>query len=150
VDFPVSVRRCPRPGWVYIMTHPAWSRIGRNGMVKIGKTTRDPHHRASEIASSSGLLSPCVVAWCAWVSDIDQIEPAVHRLLDRHRVRRRREMFTVDIETARSAILSAERVRFIAAPIPARRQARRSRRRTEGLLLLLLAACLALIWLVSS
>jgi hypothetical protein len=131
------------------MTHPAWSRIGKNGMIKIGKTTRDPRHRASEIASSSGLLSPCVVAWCAWVSDIDQIEPAVHRLLDQHRVRRRREMFTVDVETARSAILSAERVRFVAAPTPARRRARRTRRRTEGLLFLLLVACLALVWLVS-
>jgi hypothetical protein len=134
------------------MTHPAWSRIGRNGMIKIGKTTRDPRHRAAEITNVSGLLSPCIVAWCAWVSDIDQIEPAVHKLLGRHRVRRRREMFAVDIETARSAILRAERVQFIAAAIPATSPARRAkwmRRRAERLLLLLLAACLALAWLAS-
>jgi hypothetical protein len=62
MDFPMSLRACRRPGWVYIMTHPAWSRIGKNGMLKIGKTTRDPPHQAFTgrwISTESGADERC-------------------------------------------------------------------------------------------
>lgn len=85
------------PGWIYVLTHPAWNKIG---MVKIGRTGRDPRTRASEITSVSGLLAPCTIAWCAPVSDMTAAETAIHRMLGDKRVRKQRELFRVDAATA--------------------------------------------------
>ncbi len=89
------------PGWVYVLTHPAWDKLG---MVKLGRTGRDPRTRAAEICSVSGLLAPATVAWCSPVSDMAAAEQAVHRMLGSHRVRKRREMFRVDVATARGVV----------------------------------------------
>jgi hypothetical protein len=100
------------PGWVYVMVHPAWDKIG---MVKIGKTGRDPRTRAAEITSVSGLLAPCTIAWCSPVSDMAAAETAVHRMLGDKRVRKRRELFRVDHVTARQV------VEAVAASLPSSR-----------------------------
>ncbi len=89
------------PGWVYVLTHPAWDKLG---MVKLGRTGRDPRTRAAEITAVSGLLAPATVAWCSPVSDMAAAEQAVHRMLGRHRVRKRRELFRVDVATARGVV----------------------------------------------
>ncbi len=89
------------PGWVYVLTHPAWDKLG---MVKVGRTGRDPRTRAAEITSVSGLLAPCAIACCSPVSDMAAAEQAVHRMLGSHRVRKRRELFRVDSATARAVI----------------------------------------------
>ena len=91
----------PVPGWIYVLTHPAWESLG---MVKIGRTGRDPRTRAAEITSVSGLLTPCTVACCLRVSDMVGAEWAVHRMLATHRVRKRRELFRVDVATAQQVI----------------------------------------------
>ena len=91
------------PGWVYVLTHPAWDKID---MVKVGRTGRDPRTRAGEIASVSGLLAPATVAWCSPVSDMVAAEQAVHRMLGGYRVRKRRELFRVDVATARGVIVA--------------------------------------------
>jgi hypothetical protein len=85
------------PGWIYVLTHPAWDKIG---MVKIGRTGRDPRTRAAEITSVSGLLAPCTIAWCAPVSDMAAAETAIHRMLGDNRLRKQRELFRVDAATA--------------------------------------------------
>lgn len=89
------------PGWIYVLTHPAWDKLG---MVKVGRTGRDPRTRAAEICSVSGLLAPATVAWCSPVSDMAAAEQAVHRMLGSHRVRKRRELFRVDAATARGVV----------------------------------------------
>ena len=89
------------PGWVYVLTHPAWDKLG---MVKVGRTGRDPRTRAAEITSVSGLLAPATVAWCSPVSDMAAADQAVHRMLGSHRVRKRRELFRVDVATARGVV----------------------------------------------
>ena len=89
------------PGWVYVLTHPAWDKLG---MVKIGKTGRDPRTRAAEITSVSGLLAPCTIAWCSPVSDMAMAETTIHRMLGTKRVRKRRELFRVDAATARQVV----------------------------------------------
>ncbi len=89
------------PGWVYVLAHPAWDKLG---MVKVGRTGRDPRTRAAEITSVSGLLAPCTIAWCSPVSDMAAAEQAVHRMLGSHRVRKRRELFRVDAATARGVV----------------------------------------------
>lgn len=91
----------PTPGWIYVLTHPAWEGLG---MVKIGRTGRNPRTRAAEITSVSGLLAPCKIAFCSPVSDMTGAEQAVHRMLAPHRVRKRRELFRVDVATAQQVI----------------------------------------------
>ncbi len=91
----------PAPGWIYVLTHPAWEGLG---MVKIGRTGRNPRTRAAEITSVSGLLAPCSIAYCSPVSDMASAEQAVHRMLAPHRVRKRRELFRVDVATAQQVI----------------------------------------------
>ena len=80
------------PGWVYVLTHPAWDKLG---MVKVGRTGRDPRTRAREITSVSGLLAFAIVAWCSPVSDMAAAEQAVHRMRGSHRVRKCCELFRV-------------------------------------------------------
>jgi len=91
----------PKPGWIYVLTHPAWDSVG---MVKIGRTGRDPCTRAAEITNVSGLLAPCKIAYCSPVSDMTGAEQAVHRMLATHRVCKRRELFRVDVATAQQVI----------------------------------------------
>lgn len=91
----------PAPGWIYVLTHPAWDGLG---MVKIGRTGRNPRTRAAEITSVSGLLAPYKVAHISPVSDMAGAEQAVHRMLAPHRVRKRRELFRVDVATAQQVI----------------------------------------------
>lgn len=91
----------PEPGWVYVLTHPLWESVG---MVKIGRTGRDPRTRAAEITAVSGLLAPCSIAWCSPVSDMAAAEKPVHRMLGTRRVRKRRELFRVDKATAQQAV----------------------------------------------
>jgi hypothetical protein len=91
----------PTPGWIYVLTHPAWEGLG---MVKIGRTGRNPRTRAAEITSVSGLLAPCKIAYCSPVSDMAGAEQAVHRMLATHRVRKRRELFRVNAATAQQVI----------------------------------------------
>ena len=104
------------PGWVYVLTHPAWDKLG---MVKVGRTGRDPRTRAAEITSVSGLLAPATVAWCSPVSDMAAAEQAVHRMLGSHRVRRRRELFRVDVATARAVIEAVVGSLPLSSPVPA-------------------------------
>ncbi len=104
------------PGWVYVLTHPAWDKLG---MVKVGRTGRDPRTRAAEITSVSGLLAPCTIAWCSPVSDMAAAEQAVHRMLGSHRVRKRRELFRVDAATARGIVEAVAGSLPLSGPPPA-------------------------------
>ncbi len=125
----------PAPGWVYVLTHPAWESVG---MVKIGRTGRDPHTRAAEITSVSGLLAPCTIAWCSPVSDMAAAEKAVHRMLGTRRVRKRRELFRVDTVTAQQVVEAVARslpapgrlFAVPARPMPARRPEASGRHQT--------------------
>lgn len=113
-----------RAGWVYVLTHPAWRGVG---MVKIGMTGRDPRTRAAEIASVSGLVAPCTVAWCVAVSDRAAVELAVKRALGQRRVTKRRELFRCTPEEARAAIEAAARD-VLLGRVEVRRLVQRGRR----------------------
>lgn len=99
-------RERPREGFVYVLTHPAWAKLGPAGAVKIGRTGRDPRRRLAEITASSGLCLPGEVAFCVRVADMQAVETAIKRDLGPFRIRRR-ELFRVDVATARRAIESA-------------------------------------------
>lgn len=102
-----------RAGYIYILSHKVWSNLrypaGAPGIgaVKIGRTGRDPRTRLAEITASSGLVAPGCVEFAAYVDDMAAVERAVQRDLGAYRIRRR-ELFRVDVETARRAIESAQ------------------------------------------
>lgn len=146
----MTERACPREGFVYVLTHPAWAKLGPAGAVKIGRTGRDPGMRLAEIMASSGLCAPGKVAYCVRVADMQAVENAIKRELGPFRIRRR-ELFRVDVVTAQRAIESAacvtaplvvgrqRAVRWFAAGLPNGDRSQRWRRRSRAGLRYLLA-----------
>ena len=69
------------------------------GLVKIGKTTKDPSVRAREL-TQTGVPTPFVVAYSIFVSDCDSLEADLHDSLSSYRESTRREFFRIDAKTA--------------------------------------------------
>ncbi len=92
------------PGYIYILINPALP-----GIVKIGKTGRDPDQRARQL-QGTGLPTPFAVAHQAYVEDCERVERAVHSLLVDHRVAENREFFSISVEDAVAAISVASRL----------------------------------------
>ena len=76
-------------GYVYILTNEHMP-----GLVKIGKTTRDPESRALELYQT-GVPSPFKVADYVCSPDCSELEQWVHKALASHRVSEGREFFSV-------------------------------------------------------
>lgn len=74
-------------GWIYIMSNPSF-----RGMVKIGYTTLDPTQRALEL-QTTGVPTPFKIEYQAYVSNCEELEVKIHRLLSRKRVGKNREFF---------------------------------------------------------
>jgi hypothetical protein len=80
-------------GFVYVLSNPSMP-----GIVKIGKTTRLPSDRASELyKQSSGVPEQFKVEFAMWTQDCDDIESCVHESLDEFRVNQSREFFSVAV-----------------------------------------------------
>jgi hypothetical protein len=82
-------------GYVYILLNPAFTHF-----VKIGKTTKEPHLRARELSTGTGVPAPYQVAWEVKVTDCHAAERKVHDELDRFRARENREFFSLPLRDA--------------------------------------------------
>jgi hypothetical protein len=85
------------------------------GMVKIGRTTRDPATRAGELTSASGVPTPFRLEGYVRSPDAARTEAAVHRIVGGDRVNSRREFFRIDPARAMSImrrVASDERLVF--------------------------------------
>ncbi len=93
-------------GYLYILTNPS---LGN--MIKVGKTKRSPRDRIDELSAATGVPTPFVLAFDAYVEDCDAAEGYVHARLERdgYRVAKNREFFNVDLATAISVILEAQK-----------------------------------------
>jgi hypothetical protein len=92
-------------GWIYVISHPQWAALARDGyVVKIGMTKRDPRRRGLQICSASGLLGQPRVEFKLWVSDARMVERMVHAQLAAARLRRNRELFCVSVIYAQTVI----------------------------------------------
>ncbi len=130
-----------RPGFVYILTNPAYV-----DLVKIGHTGRDPHTRASELSAGTGVPARFVVAWSHPVRDHEALEGIVHGRLARCRANDNREFFRCSVSHARKVIETEAaallwpwwraRLHRFAYPLPSppsdRRAGRLRRRRSPG------------------
>lgn len=133
------------PGWVYVLTHPAWTKIG---IVKIGMTSRDPSKRLAEITSSSGLVAPGRVHHCVWVDNRAAIEQAVKDRLRVHRVRGRRELFRIDPNAAAGVLNELNGVVSVRVERKPRRR-RFKAKRSVGVDSLLIGLAIAVVCLLA-
>jgi cold shock CspA family protein len=80
------------------------------GLVKVGKTQRDPDARAQELSGATGIPTPFVVAYYEWFSDCTAAEDFVHTFLESKgcRVADNREFFSAPVKTVVQAILAAQ------------------------------------------
>jgi hypothetical protein len=90
-------------GYIYALTN-----VSTNGIVKIGKTQRDPEGRAKELSSATGVPTPFIVVYQAYFNDCDKAEIFVHTKLEKYRVANNREFFQVSIPVAVDTIIEAK------------------------------------------
>ena len=132
----------PSPGWVYVLTNPAYP-----GCCKIGGTGRTATHRARELVNEYGPGQPFSIAKRFPVSDWPNVEAAAHRMLSDRRLPRS-ELFRCSTGQAARTIKAAARAydrpglfRRLFLPRPSldrpRPAWRRARRGTNWLPLLL-------------
>lgn len=86
-------------GYVYVMVNS-----GKNGIVKIGKTKREPEKRAEELSKRTGVAVPFIVSYKVKVGDPSRLEKQVHQELSEKRVNPRREFFNISSTEAIKAI----------------------------------------------
>lgn len=77
-------------GYVYVMINPSLE-----GMVKIGKTTRDPNERVKELSSATGVPTPFILIYYKKFNNCHLAEEMIHQLLQEqgYRVSDNREFF---------------------------------------------------------
>jgi hypothetical protein len=90
-------------GYVYALINPALV-----GLVKVGRTDREPEARAQELSRHTGVPTPFVVAYYRLVEDSEQAEAYVHSVLDRrgYRLSESREFFRVPLHEVVDAVHS--------------------------------------------
>ena len=90
-----------QPGYVYVLTNPSMP-----GLVKVGRTARDPRKRASELRTT-GVPGRFKVEYQAKARDAVLAEGIAHRMLSSHRVANDREFFKVSVSKASQAVSTA-------------------------------------------
>ncbi len=92
-------------GYIYVLVNSSIK-----GMVKIGKTTRDPEERAKEISATTGVATPFVVAYECHFNDCSKAEKYIHNFLEEknHRTSKQREFFNISSSQAIKVIIKAK------------------------------------------
>lgn len=89
-------------GYVYVLTNPAMP-----GLVKIGRTRRDPVTRLAEINSATGVPVPFELVGAVKSKDAVALEREIHSRLAPSRVNRKREFFRCSPRKATSEAKTA-------------------------------------------
>jgi hypothetical protein len=92
-------------GYIYILINPSIA-----GLVKIGKTTRDPEERARELSQATGVATPFTVAYTVAFADCDLAERSFHSVLELNgfRLTSSREFFQVPLQRAIDLLLDVK------------------------------------------
>jgi hypothetical protein len=77
-------------GWIYVLVNSSMP-----GMVKVGRTTRQPAERVAELSAATGVATPFILAFEQDFHDCVEAEEAIHAALDARglRVAANREFF---------------------------------------------------------
>lgn len=91
-------------GYVYALINPSMP-----GLVKVGRTARDPKDRAQELSSTTGVPTEFTVVYSCFFADMTEAEAYVHTSLERkgYRLSDNREFFDADVSDVINAIISA-------------------------------------------
>lgn len=94
-------------GYIYALINPSLK-----GLVKVGKTSRNPEARAIELSSATGVPTPFIVGYEILVDDCDAAESFVHELLSIKglRLSKNREFFQASLAQVVSAIVDCQDV----------------------------------------
>ena len=92
-----SSEKAARPGYVYVLSNPSMP-----GLVKIGRTERDPETRRVELSKATGVPTPFRLEYSQFFEDCHLAEKAVHNDLQRlgQRANDGREFFRVTVVQA--------------------------------------------------
>lgn len=96
-------------GFVYLLLNPAFPRY-----VKIGRTSADPHTRAKQLSSDTGVPDDFIVIYHELVSDPKKVEEQLHDRFAEYRPRKNKEFFQIPMKDAIDTLQEAA-VRF---PVP--------------------------------
>ena len=77
-------------GYIYVLVNSSMP-----GLVKVGKTTREPAQRVAELSSVTGVATPFIIAFEQFFLDCDSAEEFIHTTLERQGLRQtnNREFF---------------------------------------------------------
>jgi hypothetical protein len=103
----------PEPGFVYVLFNPSL-----NGLVKIGRSSRDPEDRAVELSSTTACPTPFVVAYDAYFADACAVERFIHERLTEKGFRKasNREFFQMPVAEAVKTVVAAQAIFDLARP----------------------------------
>jgi|GEM_PF-1900207 len=92
------------PGFVYALIN-----VSSPGLVKVGKTSKDPQERANELSRATGVPTPFLVAFRRPFGNMAIAETFVHTFLEAkgYRITPNREFFSASLEDVVEAILQA-------------------------------------------
>lgn len=92
-------------GFLYVLINASMP-----GVVKVGKTERDPESRAKELSGVTGVPTPFVVVYQEYFDDCSAAEEFVHALLeeDGYRVATNREFFSAPPQVTIQAVIKAK------------------------------------------
>ena len=92
-------------GYVYALINSSLK-----GLVKVGKTTRNPEQRAVELSSATGVPTPFIVGYEILVEDCDAAEIFVHEILGIMglRLAKNREFFQASLSQVVSALVECQ------------------------------------------
>lgn len=101
----ISLSETEGSGYIYLLTNPSME-----GLVKIGKTNRNPRERAQELGSTTGVPTPFTLVFDVEVNDCAKAEEYAHAQLEQYRVSNRREFFEVPVNKAVKVLVKAEKL----------------------------------------
>ena len=84
-------------GYVYILSNPSMP-----GIIKVGRTSDDPHKRSIALSAPTGVPTPFIVEWHAYVENTERIESIIHKCFSKYRINSSREFFRIDINLSKN------------------------------------------------
>lgn len=95
--------KAKKSGYVYVLINTSMP-----GLVKIGKTTKDPEERAKELSASTSSPSPFILVYYRRFSNCNSAEKLIHAALEHRGSRFKKEFFKISCTDAINMVLAID------------------------------------------